>query len=119
MGACQTSEVIEGESYKNHKNKKKGNYSEEPSNSLIEEQKMEFPDMPEWDGDRYTGIGIKKEKLDKVFERFYREDEARNSTSGGYGLGLAIASEVVARHHGIIRCESEYGKWVKFIVVLP
>ncbi len=66
-----------------------------------------------------TGIGIKKEKLDKVFERFYREDEARNSTSGGYGLGLAIASEVVARHHGIIRCESEYGKWVKFIVVLP
>lgn len=66
-----------------------------------------------------TGIGIKKEKLDKVFERFYREDEARNSKSGGYGLGLAIASEVVARHHGTIKCESEYGKWVKFTVTLP
>ncbi len=66
-----------------------------------------------------TGIGIKKEKLDKVFERFYREDEARNSKSGGYGLGLAIASEVVERHHGTIKCESEYGKWVKFTVTLP
>ncbi len=66
-----------------------------------------------------TGTGIKKEKLDKVFERFYREDEARNSKSGGYGLGLAIASEVVARHHGTIKCESEYGKWVKFTVTLP
>lgn len=66
-----------------------------------------------------TGIGIKKEKLSKVFERFYREDEARNSKSGGYGLGLAIASEVVKRHKGTIRCESEYGKWVRFIVTLP
>ncbi len=66
-----------------------------------------------------TGIGIKKDKLNKVFERFYREDEARNSQSGGYGLGLAIAAEVVARHHGTIKCESEYGKWVKFIVTLP
>ncbi len=66
-----------------------------------------------------TGIGIKKEKLNKVFERFYREDEARNSSSGGYGLGLAIASEIVAKHHGTIRCESEYGKWVRFVVTLP
>lgn len=66
-----------------------------------------------------TGIGIKKEKLNKVFERFYREDEARNSSSGGYGLGLAIASEIIAKHHGTIRCESEYGKWVRFIVSLP
>ena len=66
-----------------------------------------------------TGDGVPKEKIGKIFERFYREDEARNRKTGGYGLGLAIASEVVARHHGIIRCESEYGKWVKFIVVLP
>ncbi len=66
-----------------------------------------------------TGIGIKKEKLDKVFERFYREDEARSSSSGGYGLGLAIAAEVVRKHHGNIKCESEYGKWVCFTVTLP
>lgn len=66
-----------------------------------------------------TGIGIKKEKLDKVFERFYREDEARNSSSGGYGLGLSIAAEVVRKHHGSIKCESEYGKWVCFTVTLP
>lgn len=65
-----------------------------------------------------TGIGIKKDKLDKVFERFYREDEARNSSGGGYGLGLSIASEVVRKHQGSIRCESDYGKWVRFIVTL-
>jgi hypothetical protein len=89
MGACQTSEVIEGESYKNHKNKKKGNYSEEPSNSLIEEQKMEFPDMPEWDGDRYTGIGIKKmkgykcdlpiDKLNKKRDEFWDQKNSRDN----------------------------------------
>ncbi len=65
MGTCQTSEVIEGETHKNHKNKtkKKLNYSEEDQgNSMIEDQKMEFPDMPEWEGERYTGIGIKKMK---------------------------------------------------------
>ena len=89
MGACQTSEVIEGETYKNHKNKKKSNYSEEPSNSLIEEQKMEFPDMPEWDGDRYTGIGIKKmkgykcdlpiDKLNKKRDEFWDQKNSRDN----------------------------------------
>ena len=63
-----------------------------------------------------TGIGIKPEKLDKIFERFYREDEARNSKSGGYGLGLSIAYEVVKMHKGTIKAESDYGHWVRFIV---
>lgn len=65
-----------------------------------------------------TGIGIKKEKLEKIFERFYREDEARNSKSGGYGLGLAIAKETVKAHGGRIYAESEYQKWAKFTVIL-
>lgn len=65
-----------------------------------------------------TGDGIPNDKLKKVFERFYRQDEARNSTSGGYGLGLAIAKSIVEAHNGKIYAESVYGQWVKFIVVL-
>ncbi len=65
-----------------------------------------------------TGIGIPKDKLDKIFERFYRVDEARSSQEGGYGLGLSIAREIVYRHKGSISVQSEYGKWVRFIVVL-
>ena len=65
-----------------------------------------------------TGRGILPEKLNKVFERFYREDEARNSKSGGYGLGLAIARSGAEAHGGSITAQSEYGKWAKFIVTL-
>lgn len=65
-----------------------------------------------------TGDGIPQDKLDKVFERFYRQDEARNSKSGGYGLGLAIAKATVERHNGKIYAKSEYGKWAKFTVIL-
>ena len=65
-----------------------------------------------------TGQGIPADKLEKIFERFYREDEARSSSSGGYGLGLSIAYEIVARHGGRIFARSEYGKWAMFTVVL-
>ena len=65
-----------------------------------------------------TGKGIPKDKLDKIFERFYRIDEVRNSESGGYGLGLSIASEIVKRHKGTISVQSEYGKWARFTVSL-
>ena len=65
-----------------------------------------------------TGKGIPKDKLDKIFERFYRIDEVRNSESGGYGLGLSIASEIVKRHKGTISVQSEYGKWAIFTVAL-
>ena len=65
-----------------------------------------------------TGEGIPRDKLKKIFERFYREDEVRNSKSGGYGLGLAIAKSIVEVHNGKIYAESEYGKWAKFVVVL-
>ena len=65
-----------------------------------------------------TGEGVPKDNLNKIFERFYRQDEARNSKSGGYGLGLAIARSSVEAHDGKISAQSEYGKWIKFTVVL-
>ena len=66
-----------------------------------------------------TGSGIPYNKLDKIFERFYREDEARNSSSGGYGLGLSIARAGAIAHGGSIYAQSEYGKNAEFIVTLP
>lgn len=66
-----------------------------------------------------TGEGIKPENLTKIFERFFRQDESRNSKSGGYGLGLAIAKASTEAHGGKITAQSEYGQWVKFIVSLP
>ena len=65
-----------------------------------------------------TGEGVPKEQLDKIFERFYRRDEARNSKSGGYGLGLAIAKATVQAHGGRIIAQSDFGHWMKFTVTL-
>ncbi len=65
-----------------------------------------------------TGEGVPKDQLNKIFERFYRRDEARSSKSGGYGLGLAIAKASVEAHGGRITAQSEYGKWMKFTVTL-
>lgn len=65
-----------------------------------------------------TGKGIPSDKLEKVFERFYREDEARNSKSGGYGLGLSIAREIAHKHGGTLTASGEYEKWVCFTATL-
>ena len=65
-----------------------------------------------------TGEGIKPENLSKIFERFFRQDESRNSKTGGYGLGLSIAKSSVEAHGGKISVQSEYGKWVKFTAIL-
>jgi len=66
-----------------------------------------------------TGEGIKPENISKIFERFFRQDESRNSKTGGYGLGLPIAKSSVEAHGGKISVQSEYGKWAKFTVTLP
>lgn len=64
------------------------------------------------------GQQIPKEKLETIFEKFYRLDEARSSETGGTGLGLAIAKRIVELHGGNIRAESDE-KETHFIVVLP
>lgn len=63
------------------------------------------------------GKAIPKEKLNRIFEQFYRLDSSRNSETGGTGLGLAIAKEIVKLHNGDIRAESE-GERIRFIVRL-
>lgn len=65
-----------------------------------------------------TGDPIPVEQREKLFERFYREDEARESSSNHLGLGLSIAESIVAKHHGKIRVESAGGKNI-FRVTLP
>ena len=66
-----------------------------------------------------TGDGVPKEKIGKIFERFYREDEARNRKTGGYGLGLAIAKSSAEAHGGKMSAKGEYGSWICFTVTLP
>ena len=66
-----------------------------------------------------TGIGIAEEDIDKVFSRFWRADEARQRTSGGLGIGLALVREVVDQHHGSVQVESELGRGSTFTVLIP
>ena len=64
------------------------------------------------------GEKIPEEELSAIFEKFYRVDGSRSSKTGGAGLGLAIAKEIVELHHGTIRAESD--EWeTRFIVTLP
>ncbi len=66
-----------------------------------------------------TGRGIAPENLEKIFDRFYREDLSHNREVAGNGLGLAIARTIVQAHNGHIRAESVYGRDATFIVTLP
>jgi two-component system sensor histidine kinase VanS len=64
------------------------------------------------------GKDIPKEKLDRIFEKFFRLDGSRRSHTGGAGLGLAIAKEIVELHGGTIAAKSENHR-VSFTVKLP
>jgi signal transduction histidine kinase len=66
-----------------------------------------------------NGMGIDKMSLPHIFNRFYREDKARNTAHGGSGLGLAIAKQITDAHDATIQAESELGEGTKITITFP
>src|SRR5690606_28696855 len=65
------------------------------------------------------GIGIPKEDLEHIFQRFYTVDKARSRKMGGAGLGLSLVETIINKHQGTIFVDSEVGKGTEFTIRLP
>lgn len=65
-----------------------------------------------------TGIGMTKEELAHIFDRFYRADQSRTKEKGGHGLGLSIAKIIILGHNGKIKVRSKLGEGSEFIILL-
>jgi signal transduction histidine kinase len=65
-----------------------------------------------------TTAQLETKNLNRLFDRFYREDSSRSRETGGYGIGLSIAKSIVEAHHGKISVRSEDGKSICFTVLL-
>ena len=66
-----------------------------------------------------SGIGVPKEELPNLFERFYRVDKSRSKKTGGMGIGLSITKAIVEKHGGRIYAENREGGGTRFVMVLP
>ncbi|MDT3995167.1 HAMP domain-containing sensor histidine kinase, partial [Mammaliicoccus fleurettii] len=66
-----------------------------------------------------TGVGIAKEHLEQIFDRFYKVDASRTRGKHGTGLGLFIVQKIIDAHDGTINVKSEEGKGTQFTITLP
>ena len=66
-----------------------------------------------------TGIGIPKDDMDRIFERFYRVDKSHSNQKEGSGLGLSIVKHGAKYHHASIDVKSELGKGTKITIIFP